>query len=319
MKRAVPVLSGVCAALCIVLCLMYPESVLSSARDGFSLFVKSVLPALFPSFVLASVLAGSGLLTMLGRLFSPAMKWFNLPGEAGPLIFLGAVSGYPVGAKLTAQLYERGEISLPAAERLCAVCNLASPMFLSGTLAAAVLHSARLGIVLIASHWIGALAVLAAGVFTKKTAAKTASLPVQENRDFSLTKSLLGSVSDGMSAMLRVCGAIMLFSVLVAALRVSGILGIFSGAVSQLGVDRALAEAMAAGFFEKTTGCAAVASLSIGLPAKAALCSFLDAFGGCSILLQTLFFLPVRPSRYWGYKLIQGGVAALTALLLAGL
>jgi len=320
MKRAEAVLSGVCAMLCIALCLLYPASVLAAARDSFSLFVHGLLPALFPSFVLASVLTASGLPERAGRLLSPVMRRLGLPGEAGLLMVLGAVSGYPVGAKLTATLYDRREIDLPAAERLCAACNLASPMFLSGTLAAAILNSPSLGLVMMASHWIGALCVLLLGALFGKSRA-AAALPLPDMAvDFSLAKSLMSAVAEGMAAMLRVCGAIMLFAVIVAALKVSGMLSAFCSGFAALGLDPGLVEAAVTGFFEKTSGAAAVAALpSLSLSVKAALCSFFAAFGGCSILLQTLFFLPVRPSRYWGYKLVQGIVSAVVTLVLAGL
>lgn len=320
MKRAVPVLSGVCAALCIVLCLLYPESVLTAARDSFSLFVHGLLPALFPCFVLASVLTASGLPAKLGRFLSPAMRKLGLPGEAGPLMVLGAVSGYPVGAKLTATLYDRQEIDLPTAERLCAVCNLAGPMFLSGTLAATILKSPSLGVVIMASHWAGALIVLLLGAFFQRGKTPSPTSFPAEAKEFSLVRALMNGVADGMAAMLRVCGAIMLFAVIVASLRVSGMLNAFCQPFSLLGINPKLVEAVVSGFFEKTTGASAIASLpQLALPVKAAFCSFFAAFGGCSILLQTLFFLPVRPARYWGYKLIQGMVSAGVTLLLASL
>lgn len=319
MKRAGPILSGVCAALCIALCLLYPESVLTAARDSFSLFINGILPALFPCFVLASVLTASGLPAKLGKLISPAMRRLGLPGEAGPLVILGAVSGYPVGAKLTAELYDRNEIDLPTAERLCAACNLAGPMFMSGTLAAVILKSPSLGVTIMVSHWVGALVVLLLGAFSKQNKAAAKKAAPAPAKEFSLVRTLMGAVAEGMPAMLRVCGAIMLFSVIIAALRVSGMLAAFSGTFSAIGLDAGLVEAVVSGFFEKTTGAAAVSALpGLSLPVKAAFCSFFAAFGGCSILLQTLFFLPVRPARYWGYKLIQGAVATGVTLLLAG-
>lgn len=320
MKRAEPILSGVCAALCIVLCLLYPDSVLTAARDSFALFVHGLLPALFPSFVLASVLTASGLPAKLGEVFSPAMKKLGLPGEAGPLMVLGAVSGYPVGAKLTASLYDRREIDLPTAERLCALCNLASPMFLTGTLAAAILKKPSLGLVMMLSHWAGAVAVLLIGALFNRGRTSALQPSLSGVREFSLAKSLMTAVAEGMAAMLRVCGAVMLFAVIIAALRVSGMLSAFSSTFSFLGVDPKIVEAVVSGFFEKTTGAAEIAALrGVSLSVKAAFCSFFAAFGGCSILLQTLFFLPVRPTRYWGYKLLQGAVAAGVTLLLAGI
>jgi len=293
--------AAICAAACVALCLLYPNTVLQAAKNSFAVFVNSLLPALFPSFVFTSVLVKTETLGAIGRKLSPVFGRLGLPGEAGPIFLLGGLSGYPVGAKLTSSLEEA--VPLPVRERLCAAANMASPMFLTGTVAASLLDAPELGWILLFSHWAGAFAVLLlpVGRFCGHSAAPSAPKP------FSLTESVLSGISEGMNAMLRVCGSLMLFAVISALFRL--LLPLEEGS---------LLSALATAFFEKSAGCAAVAGLALPLNLRAALCSFFVAFGGCSVLLQTLFFARVRVSRYWSLKLVQAAVSFTITFLLVG-
>ena len=306
-RNHTPALTAFCALLCIALCLIYPSTVLEAARTSFELFCKSVLPALFPCFVLTSVLAKTGVLSVAGAKLAPLMGRLGLPGETGLYFLLGGVSGYPVGAKLASSLADRPDVSPAAFDRICAACNMASPMFISGTIAASVLNAPQIGWALLLSHWLGSLFLLVVpALFCRRAKGKPLQTPGPAPA-FRPLDSVLGAVSEGMSAMLRVCGSLMLFAV---------IASLFETLLPF--VQTGLQSALVTGFFEKTAGCSAIAALSLSLPAKAALCSLLLSFGGCSVLLQTLFFAGVNIRRYWGYKLAAGVVSALItyALLL---
>ena len=304
--------SAATAAFCVlfcVLCLLHPQTVMQAVEQSVLLFATSVFPALFPFFVLTSVLASTGVLQRSGRFFAPVMRAFGLPGEAGGVFLMGAVSGYPVGAKLS------NSLSLPQSdtERLCGLCNLAGPMFLTGTIASSLLGAPAFGAIMVISHLLSALAVSAlCALFSKrKQAPSSAGSTVSASEPFSAGAALLNAISDGIFAMLRVCGAIVFFSALLSALNASGLLYVLSLPLRSLGVPDGLADAITAGFFEKTTACATVCAADLPLALKAASCSFFVAFGGCSILIQTRMFANVRTSRYWAYKLAQGLVSAL--------
>lgn len=294
--------SAICAAACVALCLLYPNTVLQAAKASFDIFINSLLPALFPCFVFTSVLVKTDVLTAVGRRIAPLFARLGLPGEAGPIFLLGGLSGYPVGAKLTASLEDR--TSLPVLERICAASNMASPMFLTGTVATALLGAPELGWTLLLSHWVGALVVLLLPVGRDAAAPMSAAVP---DKPFSLIDSVLSGISEGMNSMLRVCGSLILFAVISSLFRM--FLPLETGS---------LPSALITGFFEKSAGCSAISVLALPLNLRAALCSFLVAFGGCSVLLQTLFFSRVRVSRYWGLKLVQAAVAAIITFVLVG-
>ena len=103
--------------------------------------------------------------------------------------------------------------------------------------------------------------------------------------------------------MLRVGGTLVFFSAVLAALRASGALTLFCNALALLGVPPLASAALLSSSLEMTSGCVAFSSLPLSLPLRTALCSFAAAFGGLSILSQTLTFLPVRPAEGWEPRL----------------
>ena len=90
----------------IVLMALFPEAALQSALRGLSIWWDVLFPSLFPFFVISEV---------AGVRRSPP-DW-HAPGPydetvisysgAGGFVAMGYVSGYPVGAKLTAKLWEQ--------------------------------------------------------------------------------------------------------------------------------------------------------------------------------------------------------------------
>src|SRR5699024_11284624 len=68
-------------------------------------------------------------------------------------------SGYPAGAKITAQLRKNNEITKVEAERLISFTNAASPLFIFGAIAVGFFHHASLGILIAICHYLGNLFV----------------------------------------------------------------------------------------------------------------------------------------------------------------
>ena len=108
--------------------LINPRETVASAAFGFKLWYTAVLPALFPFFVVAELLVGLGFLHYLGVWLEPLMRpLFNLPGSSSLVVVMGFTSGFPVGALLTRELYERRMLNADEAERLVSFTNNCSP------------------------------------------------------------------------------------------------------------------------------------------------------------------------------------------------
>lgn len=91
-----------------ILLLINPDSIIESGRKGVNLCLNIIFPSLLPFFVVSRLILDTGAIYPIGRLFEPVMKpVFNLPGNAAFPLIAGWLSGYPAGAKYTADLYEK--------------------------------------------------------------------------------------------------------------------------------------------------------------------------------------------------------------------
>lgn len=106
-KIAGPLL-GILLAGCMLLMLIHPSSSLDAALRGLAVWWDVLFPSLFPFFVISEIMLGFGIVHLFGALLDPLMRpLFNIPGSGGFVAAMGYVSGYPVGAKLTAKLREQ--------------------------------------------------------------------------------------------------------------------------------------------------------------------------------------------------------------------
>jgi nucleoside recognition membrane protein YjiH len=99
-----------------------------------------------------------GIVHFFGTLLDPLMRpLFRVPGIGGFVITMGYASGYPVGARLTAQLWEQKLITRIEGERLVAVTTTSDPIFLTGAVAVGFFHNPSLALILAIAHYGGAL------------------------------------------------------------------------------------------------------------------------------------------------------------------
>ena len=84
----------------------------NTVLDGINLWATCVLPALFPYFFITAILSRLSLTYRIGTRLSPITKrLFNTGGLTGYAFLMSVISGYPVGAQITAQLKKDGLIS----------------------------------------------------------------------------------------------------------------------------------------------------------------------------------------------------------------
>lgn len=276
--------------------ILYPAEASDAARQGLSLCLQTVLPSLFPFFVLSSLFIASGAADSLGRALAQFMRpLFLLSGDGAAALVLGLTGGYPVGARIAAELYRAGTLSKPEAERLLSFCNNAGPGFILGVCGGAVLQNARAGLYLYLVHVTSAVltGVALRGLSTTERAASPLS---RKKEATSLAAAFPAAVRDSFAAAWSVCGFVVLFAV---ALRFAALL--FPGHVLLLG------------FIELTN---AVLSLP---PDRSGfvLCAVFLGWGGLSVHAQTLSVLDgtgLSARFYFLGKITQAALSAPLAL-----
>ena len=110
--------------------LLYPQEALAASKEGMQLWLNVLLPVLLPFLILTGILIHTN---MAGKLLQPVeVIWNKVLGVSAAgayAVIVGALCGYPVGAKIISDLYENHQISESEAKYLLTFTNHASPVF----------------------------------------------------------------------------------------------------------------------------------------------------------------------------------------------
>lgn len=115
--------------------LLFPQDALTYARAGLLLWFDTLLPSMLPFFVFSGLLLSTNLLDRL--VDRPKAFWktiFALSPQGAYAWMLGILCGYPMGAKITADLYKEQRISRQEALYLLTFSSYPGPAFLSSYL-----------------------------------------------------------------------------------------------------------------------------------------------------------------------------------------
>lgn len=193
------------------------EPLRQAAREALFLCGKNVVPALLPFFVVSNLLLRLGLDRWLAPFLTPLMALYHLPGTAGSALLLGALGGYPVGARTAAQLYEQGQLTRSEAEGLLTFCNNSNPVFLVSLLGSGLFGSFRLGVLLWLIHLLSALL---AGLLLRGAKQQKRDVPPSEIAPVSpFLPALADALRQGGGAMVSICACVVFFYVLLTPLR----------------------------------------------------------------------------------------------------
>ena len=293
----------------------YPSVVLPAAREGLTLWLNNVLPALLPFMVISNMLTAMGYSRLVGNFFAPIMrKVFALPGAGGVALVTGLTSGYPLGAKAIADLRRTGQLTSQEAQHLLAFCNNAGPLFIIGVVGVGLFGSARFGYMLLAGHIMAALLV---GVIVRAFMHKhrSATYTKQERQHGYYTQNTAapsfesafsGAIKAAVESIIVIGGVIIFFNVISAVILHAGL------------PDHRLFSGFATALVEVTSGVRRISETGISV-ASVAITAFAIAFGGISIHMQTLHFTDgtgIRAIYYILGKLLHGTVAAAVTLVL---
>ena len=282
--------------------LFFPDVSATAAREGVTLCLQTVLPSLFPFFVLSSLLVQSDVPRLLSRAMAGVMyPLFGESGAGASALILGLLGGYPVGARTVAELYGRGEIGQEESEHLLAFCNNSGPGFFLGVCGTAVFSSARAGMYLYLIH-VGA--ALVTGVLLRRDLGLPRRKAVSRQRaPFDLAAAVQGSFA----AVGSVSAFVIFFMVLLRLLSL----------VPALAALPPLPRAALFGFVEMTNGVNALPATRAGF----VLCAAIMNWGGLSVQAQTRALLAgsaLSARRCVIGKAVQALVGVPLALLAAG-
>lgn len=112
------------------LLLSMPSRCLNHALSGLQLWFHRMIPTLFPFMVLSGIMIRMQLTNTFVCLLKPLLgSLFRIRPACIYGMTIGFLCGFPMGAHVTAQLYESGQITKEEASFLLAFCNNIGPVY----------------------------------------------------------------------------------------------------------------------------------------------------------------------------------------------
>lgn len=348
-QRITHVLIPLALLILCVLMVLFPAETWHAGVRGLSIWWDVLFPSLFPFLVLSELLLGFGIVHFLGTLLNPLMRpLFRVPGSGGFVFAVSCASGYPTGAKLTAQLWEQKLVTREEGERLVAFTTSSDPIFMIGAVSVGFFHNVAIAPILVTSHYgaaflVGLLMRFHGGSVKDQPSiidSPSASKEVHRNRLIraiyamhearkadgrAFGELLRQAISSSLRLIIIVGGLVVFFSVMMELLVHTGWLGGLYAITEQLllytGFPPALSHSLVGGLFEVTLGAkeAGGAGISIPLVYKAAAAAFVLSWGGLSVHAQIMSVLSSTPMRYGPFlfaRAIHALIAPILVLLL---
>lgn len=284
-----------CAAMLALI--LDSKTALLGAQNGLGLCVRTVIPSLFPFFVI-SILLTDALSGSQIPFLKPLSKFCKMPKGAENLLIVGLLGGYPVGAKCVYDTWRAGHITQKDAQRCLGFCSNAGPAFIFGICG-----------MLFSDRWV---AWVLWGIHVLSALLVGNLLPAQREfascTGYHSKTSLPQAVTKAIAAMSGVCGWVVLFRVLISfaerwflwlvplnwRIMIEGILELANGCTDLMAVQN-----------EGT---------------RFVLCASFLGLGGLCVGLQTLSVVGALGSgMYFPGKVLQCSISCCMAALFASL
>ncbi len=301
----------------IISIVVQPTKYIQIAYQGILVWATQILPALFPFMIFTKLLTSTGYVESASKFFSPiTKKLYNTPGISSYVFLMSILSGYPLGAKITSDLYSNKLLTRSQASRIVSFTSNSGPMFIIGTVGVGMLVSPISGYIILLSHILGSLIN---GLLYRKYNPKEIKVNNYKNetvKDDVLTQIMF----NGINSCLLIGGYITIFFIITESLYSLGIFSPIENLLNCFGVEKSITKGLMFGFFEITKGCLLISSSLASLQIKTALCSLLISFGGLAISFQAFAFLnsfKISKKYYFLQKTTHATISFIIALILS--
>lgn len=285
-----------------------PTKYSNGTINGLNLFINSVLPGLFPFMFLTK------LITELGVVFkftqkcnTVTYKLFGTPGISLYVFIMSILSGYPIGAKIISDLFDKGLINEIDAKKMSIFCTTSGPIFIIGSVGTAMFGQFKIGIILYFSHIISSLAM---GIIYHLLTKKNTNLNINNFQIVEITKTkniFYECLSQTINSIFIVGAYITIFFLITELCETFKIISLISDNVYFVAkifkLSHQECKSFVYGIFEVTRGCKLL-SINPSI-SSISLCSGIISFSGLSIIMQSMSFLKITKIKMHSFVLTK--------------
>lgn len=292
-----------------------PKIYIEAFSNGILVWATILLPTIFPLIFFTKLLTDLGIVGTIASKFTITQKLFKTPPISAYAFMVSILSGYPVGAKVVADLYSSGYISKNDAFKMCTFTSNSGPMFIYGSVGIGMLFSRTLGFIMLISHILGAIFNGILYRNYKQKNANIASKQFEIKSKFSLGETM----ADSVLSILIIGGFIAIFFIIIEIFNEFNIFAPIAMFFSQITtIDSSIFISIFNGLLEITHGCLDITSLAISPFLSTLICCGIITFGGIATMLQAFAFLQKIGMRI-GFFLLQKTTHTIFAILICAL
>lgn len=309
--------------------ILFSKSNIIAVKSGLDLWINNIVPSLFPFFIAVELINNTFLPMLIENIFQKIMKpLFNVPGVGAYALFMGIISGYPVGAKIVTDLRNKNLCTNEEGERLLTFTNNSGPLFILGTVGISLFRDTSIGLLLLSTHLLSCFTVAFIFRFWKSHS-RNEKVDILDNNSNLISVNDLGnvlstSIVNAIKSVVLIGGFVVFFSVVLSILDKMYFFSMFFNILKPpfniLNINPNFIIPLTSGIIELTSGVnlvTAVPSANLGI--NVVFAAFLLGFGGISILLQVWSIssnsdISIKP--YIIGKILQGLFASFYTFLI---
>ena len=310
--------------LFIILFIINLNTCMQSTFTGLNLVIKAILPTIFPFSVICNLIIHYDGISFYSNILGPIIcKPLKLSNCSSFPIVASLLCGYPLGCKYCCDLYELGYISKEEYLRLLNIASNASPIFLIGSVGAAMLGNIKYGFILLLGNY---LAPLIIGFFTKKNTHEfnnSNEYPLKTDGSYTFGIIIKTSIENAINTTLQVGAFVIIFSIIIGIIKNNSLINIiFNNVEKLLSLSPNSLYGIFLGSIEYTNGCKILTSISSSIIFKLSAISFICSFSGLSIIGQISSFtgkFNVSLKKYSFIKFIQGIISFIITFIFSSI
>lgn len=254
--------------------LLSKELVFDTVSYSLNIWVNTLIPSMFPFFVIADILINYNIVDFIPRFITNIFSYmFNISKVSTTIFFLSLISGFPSSARNIRNYYDKGRLSLNEANHILLFTHFSNPMFIISTVAVFFLDNMKYGYIILLSHYLGNFII---GIILR-------SKSTIDNRNYTkdnmicqnFSKTLINSIKSSIDTLLLILGTLTSFLIVSSFIIEFLDLPVYGGAIVK-------------GILEMTMGLKNLSILNISDIYKVVISCMFISFGGLSVHLQVV-------------------------------
>jgi len=192
--------------------LINKELVFNTISFSLDMWVKNLIPSLFPFFIISDILITYNFVKYIPKHIINFFSYlFNVKKECVLIFFLSMLSGFPSNAKNVRKLYDLKIINGKEASHVLMFTHFSNPLFVLGTLSLFFLNNKNLGIIILLSHYLSNIII---GLIFRNFNTKSEKKYITKEKNLNFGPVFINSIKSSIDTLLLILGTLSCFLVI---------------------------------------------------------------------------------------------------------